>query len=178
MELTEIVQIIPEVLNTRANISWVKKDSVFTAEFVLDDREYQIFIEYFDFADFEISGIKNVYEVSFTGKNKDSSKGSYKATGSNVEGGHNLKVFLIVKNSVEDKLKDLDFDIVFFDAKKVDEYYESMVSLYQKITAVLRKQWNLSRFMKEYPGFYLFILSKNEIDHQMVDAILSLVKNN
>jgi len=179
MKLSEIKTLIPEALNTTANIEWSQNGKVFEASFDLDDRTYEIFIEHYDFGEFDISDIQNVFEVSFTGKDKDSdNKATYKATGFNNKRGHNLKVFSIVKNSVEAKLKTLNYDIIFFDAKRsgADDHYESRASLYQTLTGLLKKQLNLTSFSKEYPNFYLFILSsEHPIEEDVVDAIVSLV---
>jgi hypothetical protein len=177
MKLNEIKTLIPEALNTRVNLQWKTQGNIFTTSFELDDRIYKIDIEYFDFSEFEIDNIEKVFEVSFNGKNKNQNNSSYKATGNNTQGGHNLKVFSIVKNSVEDKLKSLDYDIIFFDAKNVDDYYKSCVSLYQKMSSLMKKQLNLNYFNKDYNDFHLFILSKQEIEEDMVNSILKLVAN-
>lgn len=176
MLLNEIKQILPEVLNTRQTLTWSKVENKFLAFFDLDNREYTIIIEFFDLSELEIGQIKSCYEISFTGKNKDSnSESSFKATGNNVEKGHNLKVFSIVKNAVQEKLKTLKFDILFFVAKNIDDYYSSRVSLYQMMTSMLRKQLNLYSFDKEYSTFHLFVLSKQKIDNDLVDAVIDLI---
>jgi hypothetical protein len=179
MKFIEIIDLVPEALNTTAQLLWSKNGNVFGAQFELDDRVYQIFIKHFDFTEFDVDGINDVYEVSFTGKDKTQKTASYKATGTNIQKGHNLKVFSIVKNSVEEKIKTLPYDVIFFDAKNTgDQYYSSRVKLYQHLTALFKKQFNLAAFSKEYSNFYLFVLAKQQPEEDAIDAIISLVARN
>lgn len=174
MLLNEIKYILPEVLNTKQNLSWIQKNNKLLSSFNLDDREYTIIIEYFNISELQIDNIRNVYEVSFTGKDKNS-KESFKATGNNIKNGHNLKVFSIVKNAVQEKIKTLNFDLIFFDAKNIDDYYKSRVSLYQTLTAMLRKKLDLFSFEKQYDNFHIFILSKENIEPEIIDSIIKLI---
>lgn len=179
MKLRELLDnALTEVFDTKAKMVWTKKDNIFETEFSLDDRTYIIYIEYFNFAELGIFNIENAYEISFTGKDINTNNASYKATGTNTKHGHNIKVFSIVKNSVQEKIKNLSYDLLFFDAKNTDEYYTSRVSLYQMISSLLRKTFNLSLFSKDYSQkFHLFILSKTELDEEDVDRIINLINN-
>lgn len=175
MKLDQILNLVPEALNTTAELAWRVEGNTIITNFEIDDREYEIYIERHDFSDFNIDDVKTVCEVSFTGKTKGGSA-TYRSTGNNLKDGHNLKVFSIVKNGIEAKLKTIEYDVVFFDAKNTgDEVYSSRVKLYQRLTGLFRKQLQVFAFSKEYSNFYLFVLAKQQIEEHLIDAIVSLV---
>jgi hypothetical protein len=178
MKVEEILKHLHESFDFKVDLKWKQIRNSYYSIFDLDDREYKIEIKYFDLSELIGQEYKNSYEVSFTEKDKNSKRDyTYDAPGGNPAK-HSIKVFSIVINGVQKKLKEIrSIDLVFFNAKDTDAFFEERASLYQRLTSTLSKRLNMGHFFKTYPKFELYILSNYSITEEVVDYIVNLVNS-
>lgn len=158
---------------TNQTLSWDKVGSKDQTLFTVEGEQFQLYIENFDLSELlHEKEYQFVYEVSFTKLNTFTGTKSYKSDGKAITS-QSLAVFSIVINAVKSKIPHAE--VIFFNAKKGDEVFESRKALYQRLTSSLCKRMNLSSLIKEYDDFELYVLSKNSINVELVDHLVKLI---
>lgn len=177
MLLSEIkygIEQVMESFGARRDLQWKQKGKDFITSFLLDHREYELKLEFIDFTEFYSKDLP-AYEIKFTGKDTDSEKDfSYHGTKTNTTR-HALSVLGIVKNGAMEKLKTLNWKMIYFTAKKNDKSYEERVSLYKRMSSLFARENRLNIFDGEFPECNLYILCEEDVKLSK-DLIRSIVE--
>jgi hypothetical protein len=161
-EIKNVVDQVMESFNARRDLDWKQHGKDFKTSFLLDHQEYELKLEFINFTEFYSEDLP-AYEIKFTGKDIDSEKDfSYHGTKTNSTK-HAFSVLGIVKNGAMEKLKTLNWKMIYFTAKKNDESYEERVSLYKRMSSLFARENRLNIFDEEFPECNLYILCEEDI---------------
>ena len=146
---------LTEVFNTKLPLEWKHDVNEFYSEFSIGENRYGV-----SAIEEKVEHIRTI-RVDF--HIKVDGKASHDATNF---GEDSFKVLAIVSNGIKSKF--LDYDIVYFLAKRTDtdNAFDSRVKLYSRIVDKLRVENNRIGVKKELSNEFLFALCKTENDKQ------------